>query len=308
MKEHADEGRDRMGGPKRVVAIHDISCLGKCSLTVALPVISAMGIEVCPIPTAILSTHTGFPGATYRDLTDDILPVARHWQALGAGCDAVYTGYMGSLRQIDRVLEAIGTLKSPGTRVVVDPVMADDGRLYARIPPDFPAGMRKLAAAADLILPNRTEAALLLDEPFEDGPCDMDRLFALLARLAALGPRMVVLTGVWFDGDALGAAYFDAASGRAGVRLAARVEGRYHGTGDLFASVLTGALTAGAGLARAVDLATDFTARAIRRTRDAGTDPRFGVAFEAELPALARALEAQLQRTSMPESASPMDP
>ncbi len=294
-----------MGGPKRVVAIHDISCLGKCSLTVALPVISAMGIEVCPIPTAILSTHTGFPGATYRDLTDDILPVARHWQALGAGCDAVYTGYMGSLRQIDRVLEAIGTLKSPGTRVVVDPVMADDGRLYARIPPDFPAGMRKLAAAADLILPNRTEAALLLDEPFEDGPCDMDRLFALL-RGWPRWARMVVLTGVWFDGDALGAAYFDAAS-------AARASG--------------GAGWRGAITARGTSSPASSPRADGRRRPCARGGPRDGLhrpghpphPRRGHGPPLRRGLrggaaragpgaEAQLQRTSMPESASPMDP
>ncbi len=280
-----------MHDQKRVAAIHDISCLGKCSLTVALPVISAMGIEVSAIPTAILSTHTGgFTDYTFRDLTDDILPIARHWRGLHVRFDAIYTGYLGSFRQVGLVLETFDALKSPETLIVVDPVMADNGRLYAHFPPDFPSGMRKLCAAADLIIPNLTEAALLLDEPYVEGPYAMGYVEGLLARLAALGPRMVILTGVWFDENALGAACLDAATGRVSVRLAPREPGYYHGTGDLFASAVTGALTGGFDLDRAVGLAVDFTAGAIRRTRDAGTDPRFGVNFEAELGALAEAV------------------
>lgn len=277
-----------MSAQKRVAAIHDISCFGKCSLTVALPVISALGIEVSAIPTAVLSTHTGgFTGYTFRDLTEDILPVVRHWQALGLRFDAIYTGYLGSYEQIGIVREAFRTLKGPETLIAVDPVMADNGKLYAHFPKDFPEGMRELCAEADLIVPNLTEAALLLGEPWAEGPYERRHIEELLKRLSALGPRRVVLTGVWFDADKLGAASFDRETGETAFRLAPRIEGYYHGTGDVFASVLVGSLLSGLGLPEAVALAVDFTAASIRRTRDARTDIRFGVNFEAGLPALA---------------------
>ncbi len=273
---------------KRVAAIHDISCFGKCSLTVALPVISAMGIEVSAIPTAVLSTHTGgFTGYTFRDLTEDILPIARHWQGLKLHFDAFYTGYLGSFQQIDMVRETFGMLASLDTLLIVDPVMADNGKLYAHFPQDFPEGMRKLVSEADVIVPNLTEAALLLREPYREGPYDREYIEGLLTRLSSLGPKRVVLTGVWFDTDRLGAASYDAASGAVKVSLAPRVEGYYHGTGDVFASVLTGALLRGANLGQAAELAVNFTAASIRRTQAAGTDIRFGVNFEAGLSMLA---------------------
>ncbi len=273
---------------KRVAAIHDISCFGKCSLTVALPVISAMGVEVSAIPTAVLSTHTGgFTGYTFRDLTEDILPIVRHWQTLNLHFDAIYTGYLGSFEQIDIVRESFRALKSDDTLLAVDPVMADNGKLYAHFPKDFPAGMRKLCAEADVIVPNLTEAALLLDEPYVEGPYDRGYIEGLMMRLSQMGPRRVVLTGVWFDENTLGAASYDRDTGAFGVSLAPRIEGYYHGTGDVFASVLVGSLLNGCGLEQAVELAVNFTAASIRRTRDAGTDIRFGVNFEAGLSALA---------------------
>ena len=274
---------------KRVAAIHDISCFGKCSLTVALPVISAMGVEVSAIPTAVLSTHTGgFTGYTFRDLTEDIQPIVRHWQTLNLHFDAFYTGYLGSFEQIDLVRESFHALKSEDTLLAVDPVMADNGKLYAHFPKDFPAGMRKLCAEADLIVPNLTEAALLLNEPYVEGPYERGYIEGLLKRLSAIGPRRVVLTGVWFDDDRLGAASYDRDTGETAVSLAPRIEGYYHGTGDVFASVLVGALLNGCNLPQAVELAVDFTAASIRRTHDAGTDIRFGVNFEAGLSTLAQ--------------------
>ena len=277
-----------MSAQKRVAAIHDISCFGKCSLTVALPVISAMGVEVSAIPTAVLSTHTGgFSGYTFRDLTEDILPVVRHWQSLNLRFDAIYTGYLGSFEQIDIVREAFRALKGPGTLIAVDPVMADNGKLYAHFPKDFPEGMRSLCAEADVIVPNLTEAALLLGEPYVEGPYERDYIEGLLNRLSAMGPRRVVLTGVWFDGEKLGAASYDRETGETAISLAPRIEGYYHGTGDVFGSVLVGALLSDLSLPQAVALAVNFTAASIRRTRDAGTDIRFGVNFEAGLPALA---------------------
>ena len=276
---------------KRVAAIHDISCFGKCSLTVALPIISAAGIEVSVIPTAVLSTHTGgLDGYTYRDLTSDILPIVSHWQSLGLGFDAVYTGFLGSYEQIDIVSDVFERLRSPETLIVVDPVMADNGHLYSVFDEHFPDGMKKLCRKADLIVPNITEAALMLQKPFNPGPYDTGYIEELLYGLAELGPRQIVLTGVCFDGKQLGAACYDTVSGTLNYALAERIEGFYHGTGDVFASTLTAGLLSGLDLYKSSRIAVDFTVKSIRRTRQAGTDVRFGVNFEAGLRELSAIL------------------
>ena len=231
---------------KRVAAIHDISCFGKCSLTVAMPIISAAGIEVSVIPTAVLSTHTGgFPGYTYRDLTDDILPIVSHWQTLDLSLDAIYTGFLGSYKQIDIVSEVFDRLYTPGTLIVVDPVMADNGRLYSVFDEHFPQGMKKLCKHADLIIPNITEACLMLEKPYHPGPYDRQHIEDLLAELSELGPSQVVLTGVCFDDKQLGTACYDAPSGTIDYAFSERIEGFYHGTGDVFASALTAGLLSG---------------------------------------------------------------
>ncbi|MDR1131057.1 MAG: pyridoxamine kinase [Oscillospiraceae bacterium] len=273
---------------KRIAAIHDISCFGKCSLTVALPIISAMGIEVSAIPTAVLSTHTGgIGGFTYRDLTNDILPIVRHWKTLDLSFDGIYTGFLGSLEQIDIIAEVFDLLRGEKSRIVVDPVMADNGSLYAIFPDSFPKAMRRLCEKADLIVPNMTEAALLLGESYIEGPYTPDYIAGLLRRLAGLGPRQVVLTGVFFDHEQLGAASYDADTDSVEHVFAGRIAGYFHGTGDVFASVVTGAMANGAALREAVRLAVDFTVAGIARTKQAGTDIRFGVNFEAGLSKLA---------------------
>lgn len=272
---------------KRIAAIHDISGFGKCSLTVALPVISAAGIEVSVIPTAVLSTHTGgFTGFTYRDLTADILPIVSHWCSLNLCFDAIYTGFLGSFEQIGLVAEAFERLRTPETLVLVDPVMADNGALYTVFPDNFPDGMRRLCALADVVVPNMTEAALLVGEEYREGPYTRGYVTDMLKKLAALGPRLVVLTGVCFDETSLGAACYDSESGAADYAFAPRIDGCYHGTGDVFASVLLAALLSGLPLAESAQTAVDFTAQSIERTRAAGTDVRFGVNFEAGLCAL----------------------
>lgn len=276
---------------KRVAAIHDISCFGKCSLTVAMPIISAAGIEVSVIPTAVLSTHTGgFAGYTYRDLTEDILPIADHWKSLDLHFDALYTGFLGSFEQLDIVSEVLRRFKTGDSLTVVDPVMGDNGELYKVFSREFPVGMRRLCAGADVIVPNLTEAALLLGEPYREGPYTKEYIEGLLARLAALGPGKVVLTGVYPDGERLGAAVYDGGTGRVDYAFTRRIEGYYHGTGDVFASALVAALLNGRSLAEAARVAVEFTVDSIERTRAAGTDVRFGVNFEAGLPGLARAL------------------
>ena len=182
---------------KRIVSIQDISCFGKCSLTVALPIISAMGIEACPVPTAVLSTHTGgFTGYTYRDLTNDIPSIADHWKSLGLKFDAVATGYLGSFEQIKIVSDFFDKFKTDDNLIIVDPVMAEKGHFYAGFTEDFALEMKKLCSKADVIVPNLTEAAQLLDEDYIDGGYNEEYIKNLLIRLPNLGSKRVVLTGV----------------------------------------------------------------------------------------------------------------
>src|SRR5690554_2258065 len=199
-----------MDRQRRVAAIHDISCFGRCSLTVALPIISSAGIECAVIPTAVLSTHTGgIDGYTFHDLTDEIMPIARHWNQLNLQFDAIYTGYLGSFEQLDIVSSLFSLLGSADTLKVVDPVMADNGELYKSFSSDFPKGMRELCAKADIIIPNITEAVFMLDEPYQEGPYTKDYIESLLKRLSDIGTKQIVLTGVHFDGEQLGAAAYD---------------------------------------------------------------------------------------------------
>jgi pyridoxine kinase len=274
---------------KRVAAIHDISCFGRCSLTVALPILSAAGMETSVIPTAVLSTHTGgFTGFTYRDLTDDILPIVNHWRTLGLGFDAIYTGFLGSLTQVDIIARTFDLLRDENTLVVVDPVMADYGKLYTIFPENFPDAMRKLCAKADVIVPNLTEAALLLNEPYHDGPNTKEEIDRMLRALSAIGPKRVVITGVSLDGVNLGAASFDAAKGVTEYAFARRIDPMFHGTGDVFASALVSALLHDRTLAQAAEVAVRFTVDSIARTKASGIDNRFGVIFETGLKDLSR--------------------
>lgn len=271
---------------KRVLAIHDISCVGKCSLTVALPIISAAGLECSGMPTAVLSTHTGgFTGFTYRDLTGDLVPITEHWKSLDIRFDGIYTGFLGSFEQIDIVSNIIDEV-GKDAMVFVDPVMADNGELYKVFPEDFPRGMKGLCSKADLILPNMTEAALMLGEEYRDGPYSKEYVEGILKRLSALGPGKVVLTGVFFDSEKVGAAAYDAVTGEMTYSFSERVPGYYHGTGDIFSSVVVSCIMDGLPLSKATDIAVDFTYRSIRRTYEAGTDVRFGVNFEAGIPKL----------------------
>jgi len=269
---------------KRILAIHDISCVGRCSLTVAQPIISAAGIETSVIPTAILSTHTGgFVGYTYRDLTDDILPIVKHWQSLDIHFDAIYTGFLGSIRQIALIAEIISKLRTPTTQVIVDPVMADNGSLYSIFPSDYPTHMRKLVEIADVVIPNITEATLLTQEKYSPGPYSVDTINGIMQKLAALGPKSVVLTGVFFDNNRLGTASLASAEGKIDFTMKEYVPTSIHGTGDVFGSALVAALVHGFTLQKSCDVAADFTVDCIKRTFSAATDLRYGVNFEAGL-------------------------
>lgn len=274
------------GNQKRVLAIHDISCVGKCSLTVALPIISATGIEVPSLPTAVLSTHTGgFTGFTYRDLTEDMIPILDHWNSLDLQFEGIYTGFLGSFEQIDIVCRICDEVGKNAT-IFVDPVMADNGKLYGIFPDNFPQGMKKLCSKADVILPNVTEAVLMLEEEYVEGPYSKDYVEGLLKRLAAIGPRKVVLTGIYFEENKLGAAAYDAETGEISYYFADKIPGYYHGTGDVFSSAAVAALMNGLPLSKAIEIAVDFTQRSIVRTYEAKSDIRYGVNFEAGIPKL----------------------
>ncbi|MCL2631171.1 MAG: pyridoxamine kinase [Firmicutes bacterium] len=271
---------------KRVLAVHDISCFGRCSLTVALPIISALGIETSVLPTAVLSTHTGgFSGFTYRDLTCDLVPVLKHWDTLNLTFDAIYSGFLGSFEQIEIVKSLIESYKKKDkdTLVIVDPVMADNGELYKVFPKSFPLGMKSLCSVADIIIPNMTEACLLTDTPYAKPPYTEEFIKTLLNKLAKIGAKKIVLTGVAFNNEELGTACYDAESGVTQYAMSKLIDGFYHGTGDCFGSALTATLVKGKSLSWAARAAVDFTVDAIVRTKDAETDIRFGVNFEEGL-------------------------
>lgn len=277
---------------KRVITIQDISCIGKCSLTVALPILSAAGLETSILPTAILSTHTGgFTGYTFRDLTQDVEPITEHWKTLGIKTDAIYTGYLGSQEQQQLIAGIFTDFKGPNTLVLVDPAMADQGKLYPAFDTAFALGMRDLCAKADIIVPNLTEATLMLERPYPGDDYDQPYIEETLQALSALGPKQVVITGVSFEDGRLGAAAYDANTGNFDYYFTEKVDGYYHGTGDIYSSALLAAILNDKTLPDAIRIACEFTVGAIKRTKAAGTDVKYGVDFEHQLGHLIQLLE-----------------
>lgn len=270
---------------KRAVAIHDISGFGRCSLTVALPILSAAGIEAVALPTAVLSTHTGgIEGFTYRDLTEDMIPVANHWKSLNICFDAIYTGFLGSFEQLEIVKKFFDDFKTENNLIFVDPVMADNGQLYKIFPPEFVLGMKSLCEKANVLVPNITEASLILEEEYVEGPYTQEYIENLLFKLGELGPKQIVLTGVFFDNEHLGAATYDKETGVVDYLMDKKIPGYYHGTGDVFGSALLSGLMNGFSLKDATEIAVQFTTGSIQKTFDAKTDIRFGVNFEQTIP------------------------
>lgn len=276
---------------KRVATIHDLSGFGKCSLTVVLPILSAAGIEVSALPTALLSTHTGgIDGYTYRDLTEDMRPIMSHWKSLDITFDAVYSGFLGSFKQLEIVREFFVNFKTEGNLILVDPVMADNGQLYKIFTPEFAIGMRSLCEMADIIVPNMTEATLLLNEPYQPGPYTQAYIENILVKLSKLGPSKIVLTGVYFREPELGVASYDKETQVTSYYTVSKLEGYYHGTGDVFASALLAGLLNDYNLTEAAETAVRFTVNSIFRTYQAKTDYRFGVNFEQAIPGFLKEL------------------
>lgn len=272
---------------KTVAAIHDISGLGKCSLTAALPVLSASGVSVGVLPTAVLSTQTGgLNNYTYRDLTADLKPIMSHWESIGVKFDAVYSGFLGSIEQVNIVLEFIERFKNKTDSIFLcDPAMADNGSLYNTFDESFVQQMKTLCKNADIIVPNFTEATMLLGLEYLKPPYTVHYVENLIFSLAEdLKVPNIVLTGVEFEGQGTGAAAYDKQSDSISYSLRPKIDGMFHSTGDLFASSLLGAILNGFNINKSCDIAIDFTVSSIRKTVELGGDSRFGLCFEKCLP------------------------
>lgn len=271
--------------PARVAAIHDLSGFGRCSISVILPVLSAMGVQVCPVPTAVLSSHTGGLGdPVIRDLTDYIEPALRHYQSLGVEFEAVYTGFLGSGEQVDCCLEFFKAY--PKALKIVDPVMGDNGRPYRTCTPELRRRMSELAAAADIITPNITEAAMLLEESYPAAPLTRSEAKSMLLRLSHMGPKRVVITGAELAQGGLASLGYDGENGSFWYVPCEYIPVHYPGCGDIYASVLLGAELSSASLPIAMARAAAFTELCVKTTYSYGSDPRYGVMLESVLGSL----------------------
>ncbi len=271
---------------KRILTIQDISCVGRCSLTVALPILSVMGLETAILPTAVLSTHTQFSGFTFRDLTEDLPAIAEHWKKEGLDFEAVYTGYLGSARQISFVSSLLDDYAPGGCVSIIDPVMGDNGKLYTGFDEAFAEKMAGLCGKADYILPNLTEAAFLLKEDYKSGGYTEKEIQELLRRLASLGAKTAVLTGISFGDRELGVMAYDSVRDTFYSYFNEKLPVSYHGTGDCFASCFTGAILRGQSLLEAMKLSADFILACLKATLADPCRRSYGVNFEEALPLL----------------------
>ena len=270
---------------KRIVTIQDISCVGKCSLTVALPIISAMGIETAVIPTAVLSTHTAFKNFTYRDLTNDLPKIASHWKQEKFNFDGIYTGYLGSIEQIDMLKEFFKQFKTSENFIFIDPVMADNGKLYAGFDTNFVKEMKELCKTADIIVPNLTEASYMLETEYKEKYSE-EEIKHMLIELSNLGPKYVVLTGVSFKDNELGVMSYNKETNKFFTYFKEKVPAKYHGTGDIFASTLVGAITNKNTIEEGLKIAVDYVWETINDTYKTNKEDAYGVNFETKIPYL----------------------
>ena len=275
---------------KRIVTVQDISCVGKCSLTVALPIISAMGIEAAILPTAVLSTHTMFSGFTVKDLTDQIKPITEHWNKEGITFDAMYTGYLGSFEQIDLMKEMADTFCKDGNLLFVDPAMADNGKLYPAFDEAFAKYMATLCAKADIIVPNITEACFMLGEEYKE---KYDEAYAkmLLKKLTDLGAKIAILKGVSFEEGTTGVMGYDSVNDEYYHYTHKKQSRSYHGTGDIFSSTCLGGIVRGLSWKDAARIAADYTSESIRLTIEDPKGNDYGVNFEEAVPFLLESLK-----------------
>ena len=272
---------------KKLLTIQDISCVGQCSLTVALPILSACGHETCVLPSAVLSTHTaGFSGFTFRDLTDDIPQICKHWKAEKIQFDGIYTGYLGSTKQVAFVKEILDTMGKENAVKIVDPAFADNGKLYPIFDEVYVAAMKTLCPSADILLPNISEACFLSGVEYKEN-YDETYIKTLLCELSKLGCATIVLTGVGYAPDKTGVVVYE--KGKISYYEHKRIAKGCHGTGDVYASAFAGALFRGKTLFESAKIAADYTVRCIEFTQNDKTH-WYGVKFEPLLPTLIQAL------------------
>lgn len=273
----------------RAMVISDISCVGRCSLTAALPIVSAGGIECNIIPTAVLSTQTsGFEGYTYLDFTEQMLPIAKHWKSLGLKFDAIVTGFLGSVEQMEIVSEIIDMFKTEDTLVIVDPIMGDNGHLYSIYPDNYPKLMKELSSKADIITPNVTEASLLVGREHPDMMSKKDAI-AFAEELSELGFKKSVITGIRFGKNKIGSICTKGKKHE--FTMQKYYKGFFHGAGDVYSGAFVSCLLNGKSLAESNDIASEFTARSIKATVKMGTETRYGLEFEKCIPFLVKKLE-----------------
>lgn len=271
---------------KRVLTIQDISCVGQCSLTVALPIISSFGIETAVIPTAVLSTHTAFPSFTFADLTEELPKIEKQWLSQNINFDGFYTGYIGSIKQIDYIISIINHLGKPNAIKIVDPCMADHGKLYAGFAPDFPKHMLTLCKEADVIIPNLTELCFLLDKPYQE--YSKIELEEMVRAISEITKASVVLTGVSLKDNQLGAMTLDKEKNEISYFFTERIPKLFHGTGDCFASSFFGAVMKGYTFAKAAEIACTFTYMSVKNTEADAKEHWYGVHFEQALAYLSK--------------------
>ncbi len=272
---------------KRVLTIQDISCVGQCSLTVALPILSACGIETAILPSAVLSNHTGgFSGWTFADLTEEIPKIRGQWEKENLSFEAVYTGYLGSAKQIDYVLDVIKSRMNKGGKFICDPAMADNGKLYAGFDDNFVNAMKKLISNADIILPNITEACFLTGAEYRES-YDKAYIDGLLLKLSETGAKTVILTGVSYESQSTGVVVYE--NGNYSYYKHKKIKGGCHGTGDVYASAFTGALMNGMNAYDSAKIAADYTLSCIEYTID-DSSHWYGVKFEPLLGELIKAV------------------
>lgn len=271
---------------KRIVTVQDISCIGKCSLTVALPVISACGVETAVIPTAVLSAHTAFSEFTFRDLTDEIEPITEHWKKENLKFDAIYTGYLGSFRQLELMNSFFDEFKTDDNIIFVDPVMGDHGVLYPGFTQEFADEMANLCSKADVIVPNLTEACFMLHEKYIESGYSEEYIKNILKKLASLGCKNAVLTGVSFEEGKLGIMAYNKEKDLFSTYYTEKINARFHGTGDVFSSACVGALMKGLSLEGALKTAVNYTVKSIKATIKEKDHIWYGVNFEEAIPFL----------------------
>jgi pyridoxine kinase len=277
----------------KVLAINDISCVGRCSLTVALPIISAAKIECSILPTAILSTHTGgFSGYTFTDFTSEMMNIANHWNSLNIKFNSIYTGFLGSKEQISIVKDIVKMFKKDDVKVIVDPAMADNGSMYSIFDLAFAEEMKKLCFGADIIVPNITEACFLTNTEYEPIPHSKEFIDRLVYKLGLLNIKSLVLTGVSYDGNSLGALTYNYENKIQSYYNREIINEYFHGTGDCFASALVAAITSGKSLEESSKIAVDFTVDSILKTiKYPNIDKKYGVCFEEALSGLIAKIE-----------------